>query len=243
MWLGLPLFVFPTQSDMTGAISTPSHSHSQGPLPANFPLLMIHSSVKATMFAYGAASCTWHRQRIFFYKVCSKYIGRSLLLRKLTKHRRTDRPDICDFLRMMETFNFSWDPLYFRVMNMLSIIWPIMFKFIALMVIFYICCLQPVFLYMRDCGNYQTTWSCIMKNYPILDAVAMGTGVLGMHFQFVYSGVPCYPKIVNAIRHWSKPIYFSLSDWTKFHCTWYPQVTHTGFTVVLCQYSHTCSVF
>lgn len=35
MWLGRPLFVFPTQSDMTGAISTPSHS--QGPLSANFP--------------------------------------------------------------------------------------------------------------------------------------------------------------------------------------------------------------
>lgn len=60
MWLCLPLFVFPTQSDMSGAISTPSHSHSQGPRSANFPLLMIHSSVKGTMFAYGTASCTWH---------------------------------------------------------------------------------------------------------------------------------------------------------------------------------------
>lgn len=101
MWLGLPLFVFPTQSDMTGAISTPSHSHSQGPLSTNLPLLMIHSSVKGTMFAYGTASCTWHHQNIFLHG-CSKYIGLSLLWLKLTEHQRSDPADICNFLRMME---------------------------------------------------------------------------------------------------------------------------------------------
>lgn len=106
IWLCLPLFVFPTQSDMTGAISTPSHS--QGPLSANFPLLMIHSSVKGTMFAYGTASCTWHHQSIFFttklHKICwpSPPFTQTLSALKTWLHR-------CNFLRTMETFHFSFD--------------------------------------------------------------------------------------------------------------------------------------
>lgn len=106
MWLGLPLFVFPTQSDMTRAISTPSHSHSRGPLSANFPLLMIHSSVKGTMFAHGTASCTWHHQCIFFSTKLLK-IHKSLpLFFTLTEHYRTDCTDTCNFLRMIGMFHF-----------------------------------------------------------------------------------------------------------------------------------------
>lgn len=37
------------------------------------------------------------------------------------------------------------------------------------------------------------------EKLPILDAVAMGTGVVGMHVWFVYSAAPCYAKIGNAI--------------------------------------------
>lgn len=37
------------------------------------------------------------------------------------------------------------------------------------------------------------------EKLPILDAVAMGTGVVGMHVWFVYSAAPCYTKIGNAI--------------------------------------------
>lgn len=39
------------------------------------------------------------------------------------------------------------------------------------------------------------------EKVPILDAVAMGTGVLGMHVQFVYSAAPYYTKRVNAVKH------------------------------------------
>lgn len=55
------------------------------------------------------------------------------------------------------------------------------------------------------CSAHEGLWelSDNMASYeeklPILDAVAMGTGVVGMHVWFVYSAAPCYTKIGNAI--------------------------------------------
>lgn len=60
---------------------------------------------------------------------------------------------------------------------MLSIILPI----VHVRVLY----VQSALLYVRDCGNYQIVWSHYEK-LPILDVVAMGTGVLGRRFQFVY---------------------------------------------------------
>lgn len=113
MWLGLPLFVFPTQSDMTGAISTPSHSHSQGPLSTNLPLLMIHSSVKGTMFAYGTASCTWHHQNIFYMAAQNILVSPSF---------DSNSQSIKEVILLISvTFSGWWrsrDLLYFRVTTM-----------------------------------------------------------------------------------------------------------------------------
>ncbi len=39
------------------------------------------------------------------------------------------------------------------------------------------------------------------EKLPILNAVAMGTGVLGMHVQFAYSAAPRYTQIGNEIMH------------------------------------------
>lgn len=69
--------------------------------------------------------------------------------------------DVCNFLRMMETFHFSLDLLYFRVMDMLSIVFPI--------VRVHVCCISGCVLYVLSaaCGNYQITWSHIMKKKKI----------------------------------------------------------------------------
>lgn len=100
-----------------------------------------------------------HGITFFSTRSCSKYVGHRLLLLRLSVHWRSDRTDVCNFLRMMETFNFSLDLLYFRVMDMLSIIFP--------MVHVHVCCISGCVLYVLSaaCGNYQITWSHIMKKY------------------------------------------------------------------------------
>lgn len=103
----------------------------------------------------------WRARCLLMVLPAAHGISRALFLQAgLSLLPRTDCADICYFLRMMETFHFSSYLLYFRVMNMLSIIFS-MFLFIALNLCS-ICCLQPMDLYMRDCGNYQITWSHIL---------------------------------------------------------------------------------
>lgn len=137
MWLRLPLFVFPTQSDMTGAISTPSHSHSQGPLSANIPLLMIHRSVKGTMFAYGTASCTWHHYAASF---CAQNI--SAIASFYSDSQNMEEIKMIFFLTFLGWY-FSLCALYFSLIDVLSIMLPIMHVNVWL----HLCsisCLQPV---------------------------------------------------------------------------------------------------
>lgn len=75
MWLGLPLFVFPTQPNMSRAIST--WSHSQGPLRLKIsPYLWFIAQKRAPCLC--TAGHTWHYHHIYlFYKRRLRWLLRS----------------------------------------------------------------------------------------------------------------------------------------------------------------------
>lgn len=54
--------------------------------------------------------------------------------------------------------------------------------FIALMITYYVCCMQPVILW--ELSDNMVPY---YEKFPIIDAVTMGTGVLGMHIEFLNS--------------------------------------------------------
>lgn len=113
MWLGLPLFVFPTQSDMTGAISTPSHSHSQGPLSTTSPYLWFIAQWRAPcllMVLPAAHGIT----RTFFYMAAQNIL--------VSPSFDSNSQSIKEVILLISvTFSGWWrsrDLLYFRVTTM-----------------------------------------------------------------------------------------------------------------------------
>lgn len=162
----------------------------------------------------------------FFRQRRSKYSGRSLLLLKPTEHRRTDRADICNFLRMIS---------FFRVMNTLSIILHV-----------HVDCTYGYILYILTAASgsvHEGLWelSDSMVSYyeklPFLDAVAMETGVLGVCSVCIQRS-----HMLHKNSKWNQALnqacLFLLSMSELSLCT-----IHTSFpqrfTVVLCRYSCT----
>lgn len=134
--LGLPLFVFPTQPHLTRAIST--RSHLQGPLSANFPLLMIHSSEKGTMFAYVLPAA---------HGITSTF--RFLFARRLLKILTPPPPPLSLFPQQVEEFSFlSHSHISFFILSSSFLLFSHFFVFVPVKNVF-----------SAACGNNQITYS------------------------------------------------------------------------------------